>query len=173
MVNKSRGEMAYTLVDVDSPVEQKVVDAVNREKYRVVNAGEWMASLNRGDSAAATALAVAPNKPVALASKRRGKSIDTAAKASDPAPHPSVVEAEATVTRAPPKTGVEEAQRLAKDMGLDDPPELADIAVMKRDNLLTAADEASLERAAETVKEANGWAEAYKTLATCSLRFGE
>jgi D-3-phosphoglycerate dehydrogenase len=28
MVNKSRGEMAYTLVDVDSPVEQKVVDAL-------------------------------------------------------------------------------------------------------------------------------------------------
>jgi len=28
MVNKSRGEMAYTLVDVDSPVEQGVVDAL-------------------------------------------------------------------------------------------------------------------------------------------------
>ncbi|MGE5337831.1 MAG: phosphoglycerate dehydrogenase [Gemmatimonadota bacterium] len=28
MVNKSRGEMAYTLVDVDSPVEQKVIDAL-------------------------------------------------------------------------------------------------------------------------------------------------
>ncbi len=28
MVNKSRGEMAYTLVDVDSPIEQKVVDAL-------------------------------------------------------------------------------------------------------------------------------------------------
>lgn len=28
MVNKSRGEMAYTLVDVDSPVEQRVIDAL-------------------------------------------------------------------------------------------------------------------------------------------------
>jgi D-3-phosphoglycerate dehydrogenase len=28
MVNKSRGEMAYTLVDVDSPVEQRVVDEI-------------------------------------------------------------------------------------------------------------------------------------------------
>jgi len=28
MVNKSRGEMAYTLVDVDSPVEQTVIDAL-------------------------------------------------------------------------------------------------------------------------------------------------
>jgi len=26
MVNKSRGEMAYTLVDLDSPVEQRVID---------------------------------------------------------------------------------------------------------------------------------------------------
>jgi D-3-phosphoglycerate dehydrogenase len=28
MINKSRGEMAYTLVDVDSPVEQHVIDAI-------------------------------------------------------------------------------------------------------------------------------------------------
>jgi D-3-phosphoglycerate dehydrogenase len=28
MVNKSRGEMAYTLVDVDSAVEQKVIDEI-------------------------------------------------------------------------------------------------------------------------------------------------
>ena len=28
MVNKSRGEMAYTLVDVDSPVPEAVVDAI-------------------------------------------------------------------------------------------------------------------------------------------------
>jgi D-3-phosphoglycerate dehydrogenase len=28
MINKSRGEMAYTLVDVDSPVEQSVIDAI-------------------------------------------------------------------------------------------------------------------------------------------------
>ncbi len=28
MVNKSRGEMAYTLVDVDSPVEAAVVEAI-------------------------------------------------------------------------------------------------------------------------------------------------
>lgn len=86
--------------------------------------------------------------------------------------HPSITEATATVTRPPAKTGVEEAQRLAADMGLDDPPELADIAVMKRDGLLTAADEASLERSAELVKEANGWATAYETLSTCVLRYG-
>jgi D-3-phosphoglycerate dehydrogenase len=28
MINKSRGEMAYTLVDVDSPVEQSVIDSI-------------------------------------------------------------------------------------------------------------------------------------------------
>jgi D-3-phosphoglycerate dehydrogenase len=28
MVNKSRGEMAYTLVDVDSPVQTRVVQAI-------------------------------------------------------------------------------------------------------------------------------------------------
>lgn len=28
MINKSRGEMAYTLVDVDSPIEQSVIDAI-------------------------------------------------------------------------------------------------------------------------------------------------
>jgi D-3-phosphoglycerate dehydrogenase len=28
MLNKSRGEMAYTLVDVDSPVSQQVIDAL-------------------------------------------------------------------------------------------------------------------------------------------------
>ena len=29
MVNKSRGEMAYTLVDIDSPVEEGVVKALS------------------------------------------------------------------------------------------------------------------------------------------------
>ena len=29
MVNKSRGEMAYTLVDVDSPIQSSVVDAIS------------------------------------------------------------------------------------------------------------------------------------------------
>jgi D-3-phosphoglycerate dehydrogenase len=29
MVNKSRGDMAYTLVDVDSPVEQAVIAALS------------------------------------------------------------------------------------------------------------------------------------------------
>jgi D-3-phosphoglycerate dehydrogenase len=29
MVNKSRGEMAYTLVDVDSPIQASVVDAIS------------------------------------------------------------------------------------------------------------------------------------------------
>ena len=28
MVNKSRGEMAYTLVDVDSPIQSEVIDAI-------------------------------------------------------------------------------------------------------------------------------------------------
>jgi len=28
MVNKSRGDMAYTLVDVDSPVDAKVLDGI-------------------------------------------------------------------------------------------------------------------------------------------------
>jgi D-3-phosphoglycerate dehydrogenase / 2-oxoglutarate reductase len=30
MVNKSRGEMAYTLVDVDSPIEARVIEAIAR-----------------------------------------------------------------------------------------------------------------------------------------------
>ena len=30
MVNKSRGEMAYTLVDVDSPIEPPVIEAIAR-----------------------------------------------------------------------------------------------------------------------------------------------
>ena len=29
MVNKSRGEMAYTLVDVDSPVDDSVIEAIS------------------------------------------------------------------------------------------------------------------------------------------------
>jgi D-3-phosphoglycerate dehydrogenase len=29
MVNKSRGEMAYTLVDVDSPIQSAVIDAIS------------------------------------------------------------------------------------------------------------------------------------------------
>ena len=29
MVNKSRGEMAYTLVDVDSPVQPKVIESLS------------------------------------------------------------------------------------------------------------------------------------------------
>ena len=29
MVNKSRGEMAYTLVDVDSPVDDSVIAAIS------------------------------------------------------------------------------------------------------------------------------------------------
>ncbi len=29
MVNKSRGEMAYTLVDVDSPVDDSVIEALS------------------------------------------------------------------------------------------------------------------------------------------------
>ena len=88
-----------------------------------------------------------------------------------PQPHPSIIEAEAAVAQAPPKTGVEEAQRLAKNMGLEEPPELADVKVLKRDGLLSAADEAELERAAETVKDAQGWAAAYQTLSTCVLRY--
>lgn len=86
--------------------------------------------------------------------------------------HPSIIEAESSVRQAPPKTGVEEAQRLAKDMAVENPPELEDVKVLKRDGLLTAADETELERAAETVKDANGWADAYTTLSTCVLRFG-
>jgi D-3-phosphoglycerate dehydrogenase len=32
MMNKSRGEMAYTLVDIDSEVPQKVIDDIGRIK---------------------------------------------------------------------------------------------------------------------------------------------
>ena len=96
---------------------------------------------------------------------------DYVTREAEAARHPSIIEAEASVGQAPPKTGIEEAQRLAKDMGLESPPELDDIKVLKRDGLLTAADEAELERAAETVKDANGWATAYETLSTCVLRY--
>jgi hypothetical protein len=96
---------------------------------------------------------------------------DYVAREAAPAPHPSIVEAEASVTRAPPKNGIEEAQRLREAMKVDEPDEMADIAVMKRDGLLTAADEASLTRADELVNEAEGWATAYETLSSCVLRF--
>ncbi len=32
MVNKSRGEMAYTLVDVDSPIQPPLIDAISAIK---------------------------------------------------------------------------------------------------------------------------------------------
>jgi len=32
MMNKSKGEMAYTLVDVDSTVPKKVIDAIGKIK---------------------------------------------------------------------------------------------------------------------------------------------
>jgi hypothetical protein len=42
-----------------------------------------------------------------------------------PEPHPSISEAEAAVKQAPPKDGVEDAQRLAKEMGAGDASGLA------------------------------------------------
>lgn len=97
---------------------------------------------------------------------------DYVTREAEAARHPSIIEAEASVGQAPPKTGVEEAQRLTKDMGLESPPELGDIKVLKRDGLLTAADEAALQDAEDLVHTADGWATAYDTLVTCSLRFG-
>ena len=38
MVNKSRGEMAYTLVDVDSPVDESLVAVARRDRRRAVGA---------------------------------------------------------------------------------------------------------------------------------------
>ena len=38
MVNKSRGEMAYTLVDVDSPVGDAVLDSLPGHRRRAVGA---------------------------------------------------------------------------------------------------------------------------------------
>lgn len=120
-------------------------------------------------------------------------------------PHPSAVEAEASVKRAASKNRVEEAKRLAEDMGVQvgvtnhkpepragpvtpekleaeklaaakalaaDIPEMQDIAVLRRDGLLTEADERHLSEADDLVKEADGWADAYNILSTCVLRFG-
>ena len=88
-----------------------------------------------------------------------------------PQPHPSSIEAEAAVAQVPPKTGVEEAQRLAKDMGLEEPPELADVKVLKRDGLLSAADEAAMLKADEDVAEAEKWAAAFETLPICVSKY--
>ena len=38
MVNKSRGDMAYTLVDVDSPVDEAVLDSLRSHRRGVVRA---------------------------------------------------------------------------------------------------------------------------------------
>ncbi len=38
MVNKSRGEMAYTLVDVDSPIEPAVIEAISSHRGRAFRA---------------------------------------------------------------------------------------------------------------------------------------
>ena len=38
MVNKSRGDMAYTLVDVDSPVPTEVLARLARDRRRAVGA---------------------------------------------------------------------------------------------------------------------------------------
>ena len=40
MVNKSRGEMAYTLVDVDSPSRTSLIDALSAHRRRAVGAGD-------------------------------------------------------------------------------------------------------------------------------------
>ncbi len=58
MVNKSRGEMAYTLVDVDSPVGDAVLDSARGDRRRAVGAlpaGERViAGVLRRDPAAPT-----------------------------------------------------------------------------------------------------------------------
>lgn len=107
------------------------------------------------------------------ADKIRIREVNGKATAAEPPPHPSIVEAERTVKQAPPQTGVEEAARLTKEMGVEQPPELADVEAMRKTGVLTAADEASLQRAKEVVSQANGWAEAYDVLSSCVLRFGQ
>lgn len=96
---------------------------------------------------------------------------DYVTREAEAARHPSIVEAEASVGQAPPKTGLEAAQRLAKDMGLESPPELDDIKVFKRDGLLTAADEAELEAVDELAADAEKWATAFETVSTCVNRY--
>lgn len=86
-----------------------------------------------------------------------------------PEPHPSVTEAAPRVGRSP-KSKAEELQALAQDMGVEEPPELADIEVLRRDGRLTEADEAALAEADELAKTAEGWADSYLILASCVLR---
>ena len=51
MVNKSRGEMAYTLVDVDSPVPDAAVAADRGDRRRAVGAGDSPGGVRPGPAA--------------------------------------------------------------------------------------------------------------------------
>lgn len=135
-------------------------------------AGAGPAAGTRGDGAEGPGFgpAAADAAPARGPDAVRSFVADYVAREAERPPHPSVTEAATTVKRAAPKNGVEEAQRLLKDMGLEEPVELADIAIMKRDGLLTSADEAALLRADEVVQKADGWATAYETLASCVMR---
>jgi hypothetical protein len=67
-------------------------------------------------------------------------------------------------------------KELAEDLGVAPKdgaaiPEMLDVDELRRQGRVTAEDEADLERADELVKEADGWATSYETLATCVLRY--
>lgn len=63
----------------------------------------------------------------------------------------------------------QDAGVLPKEGG--DIPEMADVAELRRQGRVHPEEEADLVRADELVKEADGWAAAYETLATCTLRY--
>jgi hypothetical protein len=67
-------------------------------------------------------------------------------------------------------------RELAQDMGVlpkegGDIPEMADVNELRRQGRVRPEEEADLTRADELVREADGWAAAYETLATCTLRY--
>lgn len=68
---------------------------------------------------------------------------------------------------------MEEAQRLLKDMGLEDSPEIADVKQLDKAGLLSEANKQAIERADEEAAKYDGWATAYDTLQTCVLRFAQ
>jgi hypothetical protein len=80
---------------------------------------------------------------------------------------PSVLEA---ASRKPPKDAAAELKQIREDTQIDEPPELADIAVLRRDGRLTVGDEAMLVEADELVRAADNYAVGYETLAVCLSR---
>lgn len=81
--------------------------------------------------------------------------------------HPSVAAAAGRVGSG------DELKTFAQDAGLDQPDlaDLEDVEVLRAEGLVTAEDEADLRQAEQLQGTAGEWADAYRTLASCVLRF--